>query len=122
MLKINFSYRKSDLKYIEEMPKNFRESLIKSMRDVAFMGEAEAKKGFLSGKGPPHPEILTARTGNLRRTIQSGVDNDGAYLKTLVDYGVKHELGQRPFLAPAWEDNMEKVESIILNRIIKDMK
>lgn len=123
MIKIDFSWRKEDLKYIEKMPKSFRESMIKSMREVAFMGEAEAKKGFLSGHGAPHPTILTARTGHLRRSIKSGIDNDGAYLATSVAYGFKHEIdpGARPFLAPGFTDNMDKVEDIILKNILKGM-
>jgi len=122
MIKIDFSWRKSDLKYIKEMPKNFREALIKSMRDIAFMGEAEAKKGFLSGKGDPHPTILTSRTGHLRRSIKSGIENDGAYLASEVEYAGKHEFGQRPFLSVAWENNMDKVEEIIMDTIIKGVR
>lgn len=124
MIKIKFDWRKEDLKYIEKMPGKFKTGLIKGMRMAMFFAEGESKKGFLSGKGPPHPTILTARTGHLRRSIKSGVDGTKGFLKTDVGYGYKHEVdpGRRPFLMPALENNIDKIGDIIMDNITRSFK
>lgn len=124
MLKIRFDWDKAGLKWIERLPDNFRIGLIKGIREAMFYAEGKSKKSFLSGGGPPHPTKLTARTGHLRRNIKSGVDGTMGFLSNDVDYAVIHEEvpGLRPFLMPAIEDNMEKIEDIIMDNIVKAVK
>lgn len=123
MLKIKFDWRKEDLKYIEKMPGKFKTGLIKGMRMAMFHAERKAKAGFISDiHGPVHPTILTARSGHLRRSIKSGVDGTEGFLKTDVAYGHKHEYGDRPFLMPAIENNIDRIGDIIMDNITRSFK
>ena len=131
MISIDFEWSKEGKRYIENMPNVLRESLIEGIRNAMFYAEGEAKKGFGSGKGPPNPPPgpLIARTGHLRRSIEGGVEEVGStgYIKTDVKYGRPHELGNakmpaRPFLMPAIENNLDKIQNIIANNIVKGLK
>lgn len=129
MVGIQLVFNKKDLKDIQEMPEEFRTGLIKAMRLAMFYAEGKAKSGFASGSGPPLPPPgpLRVRTGHLRRSIKSGVNDDVGYLETDVKYGAQHELGlgkmpMRPFLRPALEDNMDKISEIIIDNILKGLK
>lgn len=126
MISVDFDWNEAGRKYIEQMPTKLRESLIEGIREAMFYAEGESKKGFASGKGPPNPPPgpLIARTGHLRRSIESGVDDTTGYLETKAKYGVVHELGTpaRPFLMPAIANNLDKIRDIITNNITKGLK
>jgi phage gpG-like protein len=80
------------------------------------------------GKGPPHPTMLTSRTGALRRSI--GVDETEIPFRVTVGsnlvYAAVHELGvdpfpPRPYLAPALEKAAEKFEAMLDAEIAKEL-
>ena len=131
MILTKFDWEKAGKEYVEQMPNKLKESLIKGIEEAMLKAEEHAKKGFGSGKGAPNspPGPLIARTGHLRRGIESGV-NEGdyiGYLKNKVKYGEYHELGTkgmpaRPFLRPAIINNIDELNRIIKDNIIRGLK
>ena len=131
---------KSD-KYINNMPKHFREGITQGLISSMVFVEEKAKSRFIQGlnadeyppnpwpKRPPGP--LTSRTGKLRESIKSGVEKDISWLKTNVSYGIIHEItgineegkniGLRPFLRPAFTENMNKIRETLVEEIVRRM-
>ncbi len=70
------------------------------------------------GKGPPRPDILTSRTGTLRRSLSSNRAVDLNKRLLFVDvgthlvYGAVHENSRRAFLKPALRDGSKSFERI----------
>ncbi len=123
MIKIDLKTSKKSTMEVKQYAKLMEYSIFKGMKRAMFLSEAESKKSFIENhKGPVHPTKLTARTGNLRRSIQSRVNRKTGLvigsIGTTVGYGRKHELGthmmaSRPFLYPAIRDNLKKINDII---------
>lgn len=130
MLKFNFELCKNDLNRVKKMPDMFKDALIRGIRKAMLFAEGKSKAIFAES-GPVKPNILTARTGHLRRSIRSGVDlrKTEGWIGTNVVYGKIHEetgAGKakilRPFLAPAMKDNEDKINNIIRDSVIKEFK
>ena len=130
MIKVNLSIESLSWKYIEALPDKFKLGLSKSLVKAMLFAESKSKAIFKEG-GPvlPPPGPLVARTGHLRRSIRSGVKDGVGYIDSNVEYGAIHEIigagkkrALRPFLMPSFEgDNLEKIKSIIVNDIVKEM-
>ena len=111
-LKLDKRYKK-DFKLLES---NVKKGIIKGVRKAMFYAEAQSKKRFGT------PGNLHVITGRLRASINSQVleiKNDIiGRIKTNVEYAAQHELGlngmpARPFLKPAIEENINKINQII---------
>ena len=85
---------------------------------------AAREKIHHGGGGPPKPNILTSRTGTLRRSLGLSTSLDRSGLRqgfieggTALIYGAVHEFrnaGQRAFLAPAVVDAESRIEDIFI--------
>jgi len=102
-----------------------RKSLIKAadliQEDAADVQILKGGGGKRSGMTPPDPKHLTARIGNLRRSIGPDLRPLPFAIEvgTELFYGKIHELGlgrypERPFLSPAIEKVAPKFEDIFL--------
>ncbi len=127
MLDVKVTIDPAGLKYLKSMPAKFKEGILKGMRKAAFYAEGKAKKGFGSGSGPPNPPPgpLKVRTGHLRRSIRSGVVKNmlTGWIGTNVFYGKVHEESTkfpRPFLRPAVENNIDKINELIKQSILRE--
>lgn len=130
---------------LKDMDKDYKDGLLKGVRQAMFVAEAWAKGSF--GK----PGHLKARTGNLRRSINTKVVDKGnqivGTIGSAVIYAAIHELGgkilpkkgkylkfaidghwisvkqvnipARPYLAPSIESNINKIRDIIKNSVIQ---
>lgn len=114
-------------RYMRKFPNEFKKGFYTGLRKAMLIVEKEAKTNVNRG----HPEFLEVRTGNLRRSILSDVDWKGGELVGSVYSGVVysavHELGfqhipARPYLRPAIEDNLERIEDLIQDEILKEIK
>lgn len=147
MFTLNLNFDKRDLKKIEQMPDEFKDGLLKGIKNAMLFAEAEAKKSF------DKPGNLQARTGHLRRSITSDVDKVGdrivGKIGSNVVYARIHELGgvirpkvadylrfqinnkwvttkkvtmpARPYLRPSIEDNLKEITEIVRNSVIKEV-
>lgn len=79
---------------------------------------AAREKILPGGKGPPRSNILTSRTGTLRRSLTSNFAVDLNRQLLFVDmgthliYGAVHENSKRAFLKPALRDASKNFEGI----------
>lgn len=128
MIKFDIKYSPASEKYIKSLPKKFEESTLGGLRKAMFFAEGASKKVFAES-GPVKSNILTARTGHLRRSIKGDIESARiGILYSRVKYARPHELGispmpKRPFLKPALEgENLDKIRDIIKDSIIKEMK
>jgi len=120
MIKIKVSPK--SLRWLDTSPKFIQRAIDKAMKDVALFAEGAAKKNFNG------PDQLMVRTGHLRRSIVGEVSRNIASIGTDVVYGRIHELGgvmpggwtmpKRPYLEPAFTDNEDKIEDIILKELV----
>ena len=82
---------KIDLSEIKDLLKKYRNGLVKGVRESMFVAEQWSKQSF--GK----PGHLQSRTGNLRRSINTEVEDNGksviGIIGTAVKYGPIHETG-----------------------------
>lgn len=82
---------KVDLSGIKDLLKKYRNGLVKGVRESMFVAEQWSKLSF--GK----PGHLKSRTGNLRRSINTVVEDKGksilGIIGTAVKYGPIHETG-----------------------------
>ena len=96
-----------------------RESMLLALRIAA------RDKILAGGQGPPRPNILTSRTGALRRSLGASTGLDVSGLPRFIEggtaliYGRVHEFGSgthppRPFLEPALADASKEFESIFV--------
>lgn len=114
-------------KYINDMPKKFKEGVAQGILWSVLFAEGRAKSIFKEG-GPvlPPPGPLVSRTGNLRESIRSGAKGNMGWIGTDVFYGRIHELGlgkpKRPFLMPSFTgNNLERIREEITKKIIGEM-
>jgi len=141
---VSISIEPNDLKWLQDLPGNFKDGLYAGVKEAMFFAEAEAKKSFgRSGN-------LKVRTGNLRRSIKGESKKEKGSLSSTTVYSAIHELGgvirpkrssflrykvgglwktskevimpARPFLRPAFENNMDKISEIILDKILEEIK
>ena len=81
---------------------------------------AAREKILPGGGGPPRPDILTSRTGTLRRSLTSNFAVQLNRRLRFVDvgthllYGAVHENSRRAFLKPALRDSSSKFEAIFV--------
>ena len=95
MLDIRIKFNKRDLANIDKMSEEFKKGALKGMRRAIFHAERMSKKDFEKSRGPKGG--LHSRTGNLRRSISSGVDVKGnsmvGWIGSNLIYARIHELG-----------------------------
>lgn len=93
-------------------------ALLESM--LLVLRTAARVKILPGGSGPPRPDILTSRTGTLRRSLSGNfaVDLNERLLfvegGTNLIYGAVHEATRRAFLKPALKDDEPKFEAIFV--------
>ena len=84
------------------------------------LSDAARNKILRGGGGPPKPNILTSRTGTLRRSLGAAFNILTNMLPRSIEggthliYGAVHEATQRAFLAPALADSLGKFEDIVI--------
>lgn len=138
------SLKPEDQKWLDDLPGNFKRDLYKGIAKAMLFTEAASKSSF--GK----LGNLKVDTGLLRRSIKSESSENTGRLSSNVIYAAIHELGgiirpknaaalrfkvggawrsakkvimpARPFLRPAFEENMDEISEIILGTILKGMK
>ena len=131
MIKASIDIEKLPFK---ELTDDIEDALVTAMRKAMRFAEGESKKRFDT------PGNLQVQTGTLRRSISSIVEEQHDRIMgsifTNVIYGPPHELGLvmrtragsvykmplRPFLRPAIEENINKLEDIILNELEKELE
>ena len=144
MLDIDLKLDTKSKIWLKKFHPNFKEGFYKGLKKAMMYAESKAKKSF--GKAGN----LKARSGHLRRSIKSGANRNKGWLSNDVVYAGIHEYGgtikpkgggylkfkigdqfvsvkevvipARPFLKPAIEDNYNKIEDIIFDRILKEIK
>lgn len=120
---------KKDLKWLDLSHRFIETGVEKGMRDVALLAERKAKMDFTKSRTSDGP--LHVRTGNLRRSIVGEAKGSIVSLGSDVIYSRIHELGgmagpnkdiripKRPYLKPAFEENMDEIEKTIVDALIK---
>lgn len=133
---------------LKKLHTDFREGFIKGLRKAMLFAESKAKKSF-GDSGKPG-----VKTGQLRRTIKSGVKirtgESIGFLSANTVYAAIHEYGgiirptqsdflrfqiggqwkavkqvvmpERPYLRPAIEQNINKIEEIIKDAIFNKVR
>lgn len=126
-MQIELEVDKAGLRWLDTTPEFIRKGIDKALPKIAIFVEGEAKKNF---NGPGQ---LRVRTGNLRRSIVGEVRKNIVAVGTNVVYGPIHEFGgtinrgsstitmpKRPFITPAFTDNEEKIEDMLLRELIAE--
>lgn len=137
MIKLDLKFSPADLKYINSLPEILERGHFKGLKTAMLFAEGASKKVFAES-GPVKPDILTARSGHLRRSIKGRAESvREGILSSNVEYAGIHEYGgiattragsvfrmpKRPFLKPALEgDNLDKIRDIIKESIVKEFK
>lgn len=144
MISIDLNINKDDQKWLDDLPKNFKEGLYKGVAEAMLFAEAEAKKSF--GKAGN----LKVRTGRLRQSITSDSKEGKGTLSSNLVYSAIHEFGgtikpkskswlrfkvngnwksvkqvvipARPYLMPAIEDNSKYIKKLISDRILGELQ
>ncbi len=117
----------------DALKKDVIDALSPAMKKAMRFAEGESKKRFGT------PGNLNVITGTLRRSISSIVEEqrnkiEGAIFTNVI-YGPPHELGSimttragsvykmplRPFLKPAIEEHLNKIEDIILDYLVREL-
>lgn len=115
-LKIN----EKSLILLQKLPEKFKKGFYEGLWKAIKLVENKAKRN------------APVKTGHLRRSIRSDVDKRSDLIKTVawvgseVEYAAVQELGYQarnisaqPYLRPAIEDNLTRIEDIIKNEIFK---
>ena len=138
---MRFVWDTESSKYIDKMLNRFKDGITQGILWSMVFVEEKAKSRFIQGQNAdekppipaplPPPGPLTSRTGRLRESIKAGVGKDIGWLKTNVSYGYIHEvtginedgiaIGLRPFLMPAFTENMGKIKETIVEEIVMEM-
>ena len=115
----------------------FRKALLKSMsKTLTIAAQEKIRRGGVVGKGknrqilPPLPDMLTSRTGALRRSLGLDMGLDTSELPFAISggsslvYARVHEITwagrakiKRPFLAPALEDASKFFEQYFVDEL-----
>ncbi len=135
MFKLRIGLDDKSKRNIKRFPKEFQDALKPAFEKVMLKAEAKSKEKYFKDANSsvlPDSKILTARSGNLRRSIQSEVKDNmnkiEASLTADIEYAATHEYGDpgrnikaRSFLTPAIENVIEDAmfETIINQEIDK---
>jgi len=135
MFKLRIGLDDKSKRNIKRFPKEFQDALKPAFEKIMLKAEAKSKEKYFKDAGAatlPDSKILTARSGNLRRSIQSEVKDNmnkiEASLTADIEYAATHEYGDpgrnikaRSFLTPAIENVIEDAmfETIINQEIDK---
>ena len=89
-----------------KVKKEIQKAILKSLEEIGFFGEAEAKLR------------TPVKTGTLRRSISNKTGKNMAYIGTNVAYAEVVEKGSskqkaQPYLTPAIEENTDKIKEIV---------
>lgn len=131
MLETKFTIAKGQLEKFDLLNKGVEDGIKKGMQSAMLFAEAKSKGRFNT------PGNLKVQTGTLRRSISSIVKEDRddirGVLFTNVVYGPPHEFGsvmttragsqykmpKRPFLEPAISENLNEIDRIIMNDVMR---
>lgn len=117
---------------VQRFPQEFEDALEPAFEKIILRAEARSKEHYFKSGGAVDANILTARSGTLRRIITSEVKKQQtkvyASLIADIEYAATNEYGDpmrnisaRPFLEPAITDVIEDLafEEIIFDEINK---
>lgn len=128
MIAISLNLKSDSIAYLEKLPSKAKHGLAKGLLQAMMFAETKSKQIFRE-EGDVHPSILTARTGNLRRSISSGASDSIGWIGTNVKYGKVHEYSGagkakviRPFLRPAIENNLNEIRDLICEGIVEGIE
>lgn len=129
MIKIKINQK--DLRWLDTSPKFINDAVEKAMTKIALFAEGKAKTDFTKSRSERGG--LHVRTGNLRRSITGEAHGNMATIGSNVVYSAIHELGgsiarrnsvihipKRPYLEPAFTENEDKIEDILLKSLISE--
>ena len=133
-----------DKQWFASLPNKFQTGIEKGTKEAMLFVEGEAKSNF-GGPGQ-----LKIRTGTLRRAIRSESDGPTGRLFAKLVYAPIHELGgviraknvpflkfqigenwksvkevimpPRPYLMPAFEENMDEISEMLLDKILGELR
>jgi len=124
-MKVKAELDKNSLKQIANDKKNFEKGVLVGVRNAMLFVERESKSSF--GK----PGNLKVKSGLLRSSIYSKVqearDKIIGSVGSNVIYAPVHEFGNfktpaRPFIEPAFSNNIERINELIVSSIDKEVK
>lgn len=116
---------KNTFKNLEALKDKLGDGLLKGVRNAMFFAEGASKKRFGTTGN------LNVLSGRLRSSIKTDVRRMGneiiGTIGSNVIYAKVHELGlgnmpARPFLRPAIDENINMINSIIIDSINKEVK
>lgn len=130
-MEIKIEINKRDKKWLGTSYKFIDRAIEEAMPKIALFAEGKAKQDFTKSRGPKGG--LHVRTGHLRRSITSKARDNTASIGSNVVYSAIHELGgtiprgdsittipQRPYLEPAFTENEDKIEDILLKELVEE--
>jgi len=119
------------IEVLKKQPDIEKKAVIKGLRDGLFFLEARVKERFGT------PDNLRVRTGHLRRSITSKVEERGDLIVGIIGskiiYSAIHEFGgfagpnrriyitARPFIGPEITKNEKKIADLIKDRVVKEL-
>ena len=130
MFNIRIGLTRESQARIDRFPEMFREALEPTFEKIILRAEGKSKQDYFLNSGGPDPRKLTARSGNLRRsishTVREQADKIFASLVSGVEYAATHEFGDgsrnisiRSYLYPAIQDVIEddSTEQFLINEL-----
>ena len=132
---------------LDDYPRDFREALVKGVRKATYFAEAQAKKSFgksghLKSRSGHLRRSIKSRVKEMSKNIIGELSSDVIYA-AIHEYGgiiraknapyLKFKIGNRwvqvkkvfipprPYLRPAFEDNLRKMETIITDTVAKEL-
>ena len=85
MIGISLTLHNESIRYLNKLPGRVSAGLSKGLLQAMMFAETKSKQ-ILSEGGKVHPTILTARTGHLRRSIESGASGLAFLLHTYTSF------------------------------------
>jgi len=147
MLNFKLEWIKQSREWMKRYPAEFKKALIKGVKHATLYAEGEAKKSF--GKAGKLKVRTGHLRRSIKSSVTARHDKIVASLKSDVIYARIHEEGgiirasskpylrfqvggrwatvkqvtipKRPFLRPAFEDNIKQISDIIQNTVTKEM-
>jgi len=125
MFQMKFDLNPKSLKNINMLDDEVKNGLLKGIRNAMFLVESSAKKRFSTTGN------LQVRTGRLRSSIRTKVTEMGSSVIGIIGsnvvYAPVHEFGNfrtpaRPFLGPALEENLNTINNLIMDSIMREVK
>lgn len=130
-MKIKIQIDKDDMRWLDTSPKFIQEGIDRATPKIALFAEGKAKQDFTKSRSSSGG--LHVRTGHLRRSITGKARGNIASIGSDVVYSAIHELGgsiargnsvitipKRPYLEPAFTENEDKIEDILLKELITE--